>query len=308
MAEEMFPTDPPAIVRPAISNVERSMELIHEAKAIDDRMRGRIALTAEEMVERGQVLIKAKQLCGKGGPWREHLKRVGWSERTARRYMSQATEKAKADMVAGFESHTHKQLDGNEDEEESSDDETPPLTVQERKILYSLIATVKPGLAKKLRDGTKKLSDAELHKEVPPSCDNCRRFGAKPLPCEICTKLRLEAKASLFESDGEPENEDDPGSAPAPPPDPYKEVKSLVTKLSGAMTKLAAEDAVLYEVLVACKLMDHSKKTPSFCPLAGTKKIIEKVEEGETVAAIVAAYQIASGGFVPPMYERKGRR
>lgn len=303
-------TDPPAIVRPAISNFERAGQLVQEAQTHDNAMRSHIGITAEEMVLRGTALNKAMQLAGKG-----KLKEVlsaFWkgptiSTTTARRYMKQATEQARRTMVDTFESHTHRQLDGNEEEQESSDDETPPLTVQERKVLISLIGTVKPGLAKKLRDGTKILSDTELHKEVPPSCGKCQRFGPPPKPCEACARVRSEAKLSLFDAEQEPEDEDDPASGPKPPPNPYLAVAKEVTKVARDLTKLAAEDKPLYDALVACRLMDHSKDTPSFCALAGVKKVIEMVEAGETLAAIKRAYDLASGAFVPPRFNKGGR-
>ncbi len=310
MDEFTIPTDPPAIVRPHVSNEERIGQLVREAQEHDNAIKFGIARCGEDMVYRGNALNKAMQLAGKG-KLKEVLEKH-WkgriSTRTAYRYMKMATADAVATMVAQFESHTHKQLDDKPDGEDSEDDETPPLTVQQRKVLYSLIETVKPGLAKKLRAGSKKFTDAELWKEVPPSCGKCQRFGPPPgKPCETCAKMRSDAKTSLFDSEQEPADEDDPASGPKPPPDPYAKAKKLATEFSTLMTKLAADNKPLYDALVACKLMDHTKDTPSFCAVVGTKKIIEMVEAGETLAATVTAYKIMSGGFIPPMYEKRGR-
>lgn len=296
------PAQPPAIV----SNDERAGQLIQEAKALDGMMKLSIRATADQMVSRGQALIKAQQLAGKG-KWKEQLAKH-WkemNERTARRYMALATEKARADTVSAQEAHTHKVLDDKPDDSESADDETPPLTVHERKILISLIGTVKPGLAKKLRDGAKKLTDAELWKEVPPSCGQCQRLGAKPRPCEACARLRAEHKAGLFD---EPEDEDNPESPPKPPPDPYVQAKKSVSGVATKLTQLVNEDPMLYEAMKACRLMDHAGGKLRCCAFAGVAKVIELVGEGETsLKKIKEAYDLASGGFVPPMYERKKR-
>jgi hypothetical protein len=306
--DEFTPVDPPAIVRPAITNIERAMELILEAKALDDSMRQGIRVTADQMVERGRVLIKAKQLCGKGGPWQELLQKVRWSERTCYRYMRLATDAARSAMIDEFEGHTHKQLDDKPGDEDSDENDDEPLTLDERKVLYSLIGTVKPALAKKLREGTKKLSDADLLAEVPVCCSKCQRLGAPPKPCEQCAIARKTEQGKLFEDGQEPDDEDDSGSKPKPPPDPYKQARAFVSKTATSITKLVAEDTMLYEALKACRLMDHAGGKLRCCAFAGVAKVIDLVAEGETdLAAIKKAYDVASGGFVPPMYERKGR-
>lgn len=292
--------NPPAIVE----NVQIA-ECIAEARMIDATMRDDIRRCGASMVRRGQLLIQAKQLAGKGEAWREVLKKHwGISIRSAQRYMRMATDKAKSDMIAQFVGHTHKELDDKGTPEDYDESSLPPLTPEERKRYISLIKSAKPRLGKKLEDGTKILSDDELRDELPPSCDKCLRLGA-PLgrPCDTCAKMRLEARASLFD---EPEDESDSGS-PSKPKDPYKEVRTTVTQAANRITKLAGEDGVLYEALKACRLMDHPPGgTPKFKALAGVAKVISMVAEGETnLRAIKEAYDIASGGFVPPMFQRK---
>lgn len=300
-------TQPPAIVRPAVSNEERVVQLIQEAKALDGMMKSGIRITADQMVSRGNALIKAAQLAGKG-KWKESLAK-NWpemNERTARRYMALSNEKARADMVATWQGHTHKQLDDKSEDEESGEEKKPPLTVEQRKRLISLIGTVKPALAKKLREGTKKLTDAELEAEVPPSCDKCRRLGPPfGKPCQACEKVRKNVQGDLFEGNQEPEDEDDAGSAPAKV-DPYAEARKFVAKTAATITKTAANDKTLYDALVACRLMDHrTGETPRFCALSGVSKVIGMVADGETdLAKIKRAYDIASGAFVPPMFDK----
>lgn len=280
--------EPPAIVRPAISNVDRAMELIREAKEIDGFMRQSIRVTVDQMVERGQVLIKAKNLCGKGGPWRELLLKVGWSQRTTQRYMRLATEQAKGDMVSRFESHTHLQLDDKPGEEDSSDDDALPLTPEQRNRLISLIRSARPALGKKLFEGKKKMTDAELKAACPPSCERCLRIGP-PVgrPCQNCLVLRQQAKEK--------------------PPEEESDYVLLVRKVATAgrdITKLAGEDKALCDALVACRLMDHAGDSLRCVAFAGTEKIIKMVAAGKETEEIVKAYDIASGGFVPPRFQK----
>lgn len=296
-----MPDEVPAIV----SNVQRAAALIQEARAIDGMMKLDIRATAEKMLQRGNALVKAQQLCGKG-EFDEMLKK-NWPEisrRTAYRNMKMATEKARSAIVALVESHTHLQLDDKDGESESGEEETPPLTVAQRKILISLIGTKSPGLAKKLRDGTKKLSDIELTKAMPPSCGKCQRFGPPPRPCEMCAKMRADDRQTLFD----PEDEENPESPPKAAPDPYAKAKKLVADASGTLTKLINDDAALYEAMKTCKLVFHPDGGLKFCALAGVAKVIEMVADGETnLGKIKSAYDLASGGFVPPRFERKKR-
>lgn len=302
-------TDPPALVRPAISNLERAGQLIEEAREIDGLMTANIRATADQMVRRGQALITAQKLCLKGEF--DALLAKKWPEisrSTAYRNMKLATEKAHSVTVTLFTSHTHKVLDDKPGEEDSDEIGSQPLTVAERKILYLLIKTVKPGLGKQLIEGSKILTDSQLLDKVPPSCDKCRRLGPPAKPCETCAVLRSESKRGLFDKDAEPGNPDDPASAPKPPPDPYAQAKKLLTDLASVMTKLIAEDAGLYEALNACGVLEHlSGQTPKFRAVLGVKSVIENVEKGETLASIKRDFDIKSGRLILPMYEKKHR-
>lgn len=302
-------TQPPAIV--SVSNDERASQLIREARALDGVLKVGIRTSADQMVERGKLLVKAQQLAPKGKF--DAKLATEWpdiSRRTAYRYMKLVTDQARSAMVALVESHTHKVLTDKDGEEDSEEGKPTPLTVNERKILIFLIGTVNPALAKKLRDGTKKMTDAELKAATPPSCSRCARGAMihRPgQPCAGCEKLRRGEQANLFEESEEPEDEGDSGSPPKPPPDPYIAVKKEVTKAASMLTKIAGEDRTLYDAFVACRLMDHPHgEAPKFKALAGVGKIIAMIEDGETdLKKIKAAYDIASGGFIPPMHERK---
>lgn len=291
--------NPPAMVQGIVSNYERAIELVQEAQSYDTAMKTSIRTTGDDMIRRGNALIKAVQLAGK-----EKLADIlakGWkgpviSTRTARRYMKLATEKAVADMVSAFESHTHKQLDGKIEDENSDDEDGEGLSAQERKVLISLIASVKPGLAKKLRDGTKKMTDKELKEAAPVSCSKCSRLGwPGGRPCEQCKELRKPKKqGSLLDG---------------PEGDPLEKVRKLVVAVASLLTKTVNDNAELYRAFVACGLVDHVPNGPiRVLPFAGVGKLIEvvKKDEGLSDEKIKQAYQGACGTWVPE-YVRHAR-
>ncbi len=215
---------------------------------------------------------------------------------------------AKSATLADLTAVTHKRSAGDDEDLEAPD--TPTMSAAERKVHILLIGTVRPGLAKKLLDGTNKLSDAKLLKDVPPHCDRCGRLGPPPKPCDQCRQAKEDYQASL----ADPENEDDPASPPKPTPDPFKQAKHLTTNLATFFTNFAAENGDLYQAFVACGLMDHPPgKTPRFLPLAGVSRVVSEVSRGVTdLEKIKLTYQEACGTWIPEMTrywrERKGKR
>lgn len=299
-------TNPPA--QAIVSNEERAGQLIQEAKALDGIMKLTIRATADQMVQRGQLLIKAQQMAGKGNFDAALAK--NWAEisrSTAYRNMRLATEAARSRMVTLVESHTHLQLDDKGFDEDSDDPDAKPLTVQERKVLMLLIKRDKPAQGKKLLDGSKKATDAELKAIVGPACDKCRRLGPPAgKPCEVCEKLKKGEQGKLWEEGQEPDDENDPASAPKPPPDPYAKAKKLLTELASVMTRLIGEDPKLYEALTACGVIEHKTgEAPKFRAVLGVGSVIDNVQKDEPLSVIKRDYDIKSGRLVLPMYERK---
>ncbi len=297
--------NPPAIVQ----SVDQAVAFFNEAMAYSDAAIVDLERACFDVRKRGELLLKAKEIVGHGN-WlafvRQHAKK-GESYATIKRYMAQAKSLKLSDLTA----HTHLQLPDKPGEEDSDEEDKPPLTDKQRKVLMRLIESAEPALGKKLLGGKKKMTDAELEAACPPSCDKCRQHGPPPgKPCEWCKKLRDEAEEQSLFATQEPANPDDPTSPPKPPPDPYAGVAKMATTLTLKITKLAGDDPKVCAALTACGLIDH-KDGIRFRPLAGVRRVIELLEEGETnLAKIKYEYDKSSGAFAPNEYwsKKKGRR
>lgn len=293
--------EPPAIEQ----HFDSAASLIAEARAIDADILTALDRAVIGMKRRGDLLLKAKAASGHGN-WRETLKKhwPGLSERTASRYMAQA----KSAKLADLKVITHKQLP---DEDEDEEDDSQPLTEPRRRILISLIGVVDRSHAKSLLSGEIVLSDKELLKSVPPHCSRCDRLGANTgRPCEACENIRANYQADQFESQQEPEYEDDPASPPKPPPDELAELKSLTTKLAGHYTRKINGDGEvakrLHDYMSWCGLIDHPPNgTPKFLPLVGMRCLMEAAgKEGPPLSetAVKEMYERACGAvpWIPP--------
>lgn len=193
--------------------------------------------------------------------------------------------------------------------------------MKRRGVLLKLIASVQPGLAKKL-EADDEITNADLEKAKPLCCDKCDRLGPQ-LRCSTCLDIRMAAKAKkkpLQEGEiEEPQNRKPNKRSDSLPPivreHPFDELKSLTIRLSGLFTKAmkngTEEGGRLHDYLALCACVDHPPgKEPCFIPLRGICKIIELAGRTGKVlsdAKIREEWQRASGAvpYIPPAHARR---
>lgn len=108
-----------------------------------------------------------------------------------------------------------------------------------------------------------------------------------------------------------------PDVIPFPEPThPFAELMAATTKLAGAFTRAMSGDTPeavnLKHYLSACGLVDHLPSDDGtthaqFLPLMGVKRVLELAgqKKPEKIARVQHEYMKASGGWLPPMVERR---
>lgn len=182
-----------------------------------------------------------------------------------------------------------------------------------RNRVFGLKVTL-PRMHKKLVDGETTMPADELWKFTAWMCRRCVRLGPPPVKlCETCAANREAASRDLLQSTSEPANPDDPTSPPEPAPDKLARLRKLVIatqrEATAALNDPAEECVRLRELLTACRVVDYQGEAPRFRALSGVAKVVDLAAKGDVdVAEARHQYEIASGAFVPPVFERKRKK
>lgn len=175
---------------------------------------------------------------------------------------------------------------------------------RKREIMLLLIGTADYALEVKLRTDLL-TSDEDLESSVPKSCPKCWKHGPpKSGACVACERLR---KPAAFTG---------PEPGRTPDAEPHAELRHLVGKLSGDITKAVNDKDSefhrrLHNYMAACGLLDHPPEKHGdavFLPLKGVSLIIEwasKEGSRRSDADVKEAYDTASGGWIPPVTKRR---
>ena len=171
-----------------------------------------------------------------------------------------------------------------------------------------------PKLANKLIDGTATMPADELWKLTAWMCRRCVRLGPPPVKlCDTCAANRKQKQTDLLQQTSEPADPDDPTSPPEKPADRLARLRKLVIatqrEATTALNDPAEECVRLRELLTACRVVDYQGGSPRFRALSGVARVVELAAKPDASPEEVAhQYRIASGEFVPPVFERKKRR